>query len=159
MGVNITAYRQISPRPIVLVEEVEPHDPITNEWIGDTCFVAWVDPQYLKQGDNLVHQAGYSFVEEIHIISTMYIHYNELRQELAKMVGHRKGWPGPFSELIDFSDALGAIGPVTCWKLAQDFRQFDGQARFVQYRDFYRIYTNFRLGFEAAADNGAVTLG
>jgi len=68
------------------------------------------------------------------------------------------GIPGPFMELINFSDCEGTLGPVVCAKLAEDFQEFDDRAKSAWGGDSgpYAIYSNWRKAVEMAADRGAI---
>lgn len=66
-----------------------------------------------------------------------------------------QGATGPFSELINFSDCEGVIGPKTAAKLARDFAAFEAQAE-AWGDDFYDQYLNWEEVFLMAADGGAV---
>ena len=159
MGIYVRAYRQLTPGEAELRDGVDPVDPVTKAYIGDTCMVAFVNPFFPQYADQLQHQGVYNFAEKVHVIHTAYTHYSEWLQELTKMVKESSGRPGSFEELIvQANSASGLIGPVTSAKLAEDFNYHDPLARAVSYPDFYLIYTNFRRGFEAASDNGAVVL-
>lgn len=153
MGVVIRSYRQLTPRDAYLVDGADPHDPSTKAYIGDDCIVAFVNPQHPMQADRIPHGSVWNYTEQMHVISTTYNHYNELRQELAQMAGHVSGQLGPFHELIDFSDCEGVIGWQTSAKLALDFANYQ-QLASRQDPMFYFIYCNFLRGFQVASDNG-----
>lgn len=64
--------------------------------------------------------------------------------------------PGPFIELINFTDCDGAIGPLVAAKLAADFDAHAEAAKASSYPGFWRLYDDFRIAFHLAADSGAV---
>ncbi len=62
----------------------------------------------------------------------------------------------PFVELINFSDAEGAIGFEAAARLARDFRSFETQAREHAEPAFYESYRDWQRAFTLAADEGVV---
>lgn len=102
--------------------------------------------------------------------------YNAWREQLAKLAGYppteRRGYDGkiemrcaaacwngatgPFSELINFADNEGTIGPAVARKLAADFAQFEKQAKAAHDGWFSDRYRDWKRAFEMAADGGAV---
>lgn len=154
MGVLIRAYRQLTPRDAYLQDGVDPHDPVTKEYI-DNCVVAFVNPQCPLRSDRIPHGSVWNYTEQMHVISTTYIHYKEWRDQLAQMVGHVSGQLGPFHELLDFGDSDGVIGWQTSAKLSRDFANHQ-QLASRQEPMFYFIYCNFHRGFDVASDNGLV---
>lgn len=102
-----------------------------------------------------------------------YSGYNRWRERLAKMAGYPEtlisdeyygdrmlcaaacwaGAPGIFSELINFPNNEGTIGPKTCAKLAKDFNEFtplDAGPSFMS------TYNNFKTAFNSVGDSGCV---
>lgn len=156
MGVLIQGYRRLTPREAYLEDGVEPHDPVTKEWIGDSCVVLFTNPRFPNASDHIPDRSVWNYTEKVHVISTMHSHYTQWREQLTRLVGHTPGRPGPFRELLDWSDCEGTLGPITCAKLAQDFKAMDHFAAYED-ADFFFIYRNMRHAFEAAADQGAVT--
>lgn len=76
--------------------------------------------------------------------------------ELNPCAGPWAGEPGPFAELINFSDCEGIIGPTFAGKLLLDFERFDEAAR-PGGGYSYDLYVSFREGFRTAAEqNGLV---
>lgn len=91
--------------------------------------------------------------------------YNAWRRQLAALVGAepeqiwRHPKPGPFFELIAFSDAEGTIGAAVSKKLAADFAEWESRAE-KRYADdgwFIQQYGRWRRAFEIAAKGGAVS--
>ena len=90
-----------------------------------------------------------------------YSGYNQWRNQLANLVGttDKRIWenpvPGPFVELINFSDCEGTIDSKTSAKLAKDFQEYQGEAN-IKDEHFVQIYNHFRIAFECASDGGSV---
>jgi len=91
-----------------------------------------------------------------------YSRYGEWRRGLAGMVGYAGSYrqepnPGPFMELIYFSDCEGIIGPAVSSKLARDFEDNLERAKVFSPSDqWIDCYNNWRKAFNLAADNGVV---
>ena len=89
--------------------------------------------------------------------------YNWWRNELAKMAGHASAeaaWEKndleePFGPLINFADNEGTIGPKTSAELAKDFADHQAKADEIG-GVFAERYRDWRIAFEAVADNGFV---
>ena len=96
--------------------------------------------------------------------------YNFWRANLAKLIGKTDSqiWenpePGPFVELINFSDAEGTIGPKTSDKLAKDFADWHERAiEFSKSLDdpdsakyFISLYEKWMNAFTDAAEHDGV---
>jgi hypothetical protein len=90
-----------------------------------------------------------------------YSGYGRWRESLARLSGWHRGSSGPFSEMINFADNEGVIGPVVSAKLAKDFAEWQDRAQDFAGRVgddgwFMRKYAEWRKAFEAAADGGYV---
>lgn len=91
-----------------------------------------------------------------------YSGYNRWREKLAALVGviPRELWenpkPGPFAELINFSDCDGVIGTAISKKLAADFAEHQANADAHEDAWFRDGYAMWRKAFEMASDGGAV---
>jgi hypothetical protein len=97
-----------------------------------------------------------------------YSGYNRWRSHLARMLGTtdrdiwRENKPGPFVELIHFSDCEGFIGPLTSAKLARDF--FEWKDRAVAFADalgaerdwWLELYHRWQDAFGLASAGGVV---
>ncbi|WAI83226.1 MULTISPECIES: hypothetical protein [Achromobacter] len=178
MGLDVTAYARIKKLDAVFDEDGEPIDPTTREPL-EYDFKAYRNPDFPGRADDIEDRAIY-WAENAVSLYAGYGGYNVWREELARVAGYQKGkykqfgrdwdshcvgcWSGatgPFSELINFSDCEGTIGPSICAKLARDFADFDERAKAhdgVPGRPgwFYELYQEFRTAFEMAADSGAV---
>jgi hypothetical protein len=173
MGLDVTAYKQITKLDAVFDASGEPINPTTREPYGD-YFHAVVNHDFPGREEGLDDGAVYSYADAMGGWSGGYGRYNHWRDDLAKLAGYPLGtykqfgqdhpsycaecWAGakgPFSELINFTDCDGVIGPVVAAKLAKDFAEFDERAKAMG-EDFYERYAEWRAVFEFAADNGAV---
>ncbi|MDQ2139558.1 hypothetical protein RBI14_15440 [Alcaligenaceae bacterium B3P038] len=179
MGLDITAYRQLTKLDCVFDEDGEPIDASTKEPL-DYDLRVYINPDFPGRADDLTPKAIYSATESIGFCAGGYGGYNAWRDSLAQLAGYPKGtyeqygqrhesycqacWDGaqgPFAELINFSDCEGVIGTAVSAKLAADFAKFDDQA--IQHSEmsnrpdwFYPLYREWRAAFEMAADGGAV---
>lgn len=177
MGLDITAYRNLTPAPdsIGLDEDGDPIDGYVRIYVNsdfperaDHLATGQIFKQSEDKADTFCFRAG------------GYSGYNSWREQLAEMAGYPEveykdqlmgmckshaaaAWddsrdlskPVPFAELINFSDCEGVIGPKTSAKLAKDFAAFQDKAD-QQDERFRRVYGNFRQAFEMAAQNGMV---
>lgn len=165
MGLDITAYRKLRK-----VENPTEAD-------RDENFTVYANDSFPGRAAGLEDRAVYQTTEDAFgLRAGSYGGYSWWRDELAKLAGYPQGtyeqygkdWPshcvacwngatGPFSELINFSDCEGAIGPEVSAKLAKDFADFDARAKeFDPGRGWYERYCDWRKAFEMAADDGAV---
>lgn len=104
-----------------------------------------------------------------HFRAGSYSGYSVWRRSLASMVGIaniEEFWddpaPGPFSELIDFSDCEGFIGKDVASKLHKDFVTYQELANNTTHSPerFLENYQNFTTAFYlASAQNGFVLFG
>jgi hypothetical protein len=123
----------------------------------------------------LEQNAVYEYRRKREFLVGSHTWYGWWRNELAKLAGYRptpvvsggkteerydetvwKLSSGPFYELIDFSDAEGALGPVVCAKLHKDFVEFKTKAMRHPDKEFRDMYTQFERAFRLASKNGAV---
>lgn len=159
MGLDILAYRKLTPAAAGDEGDTELH----------------VNPAFQGRADDIVDGQAYYAEECEDIISCTYGSYNRWRDELAKIAGypldsyreHGVDWPshctacwggqpGPFSELINFSDCEGVIGTAVSEKLAHDFADYQSAADAHPDDHFKSQYAAMRKGFEMARDGGAV---
>lgn len=169
MGLDATWYRGLKKRDDVVFDgDGEP----TNV---DRYFRPYANPDFPGREGSLDHKAVYEYEGAGDAWSGAYSRYSRWREWLAKVAGYPllsykeygrdqpsycvacwNGASGPFSELINFSDCEGVIGPEIAAKLAKDFEAFDGIAKSSDEEDFYARYQAWRTAFEQAALNGAV---
>ena len=143
MGLNITAYEEVTKD-----SEGEIH------LYNIDCF---------RERADGVEEGIYSSVgEEIEFRAGSYSGYNRWRESLAQLVGktiteiwNNSSPKGPFTELINFADNEGTIGPKTSKKLALDFLKYEEQAK-AHGTDgyFYETYTLFKDAFVLASKTG-----
>lgn len=168
MGLDVTAYKNVKHAPTA--------ERDGDDLLGDTVCL-YKNPDFPSQYDDLIDDAPYSYEDSFGFAAGGYGGYNRWRNDLAKIAGHQLGtyeqfgkpWPsycasvwdnpdrpGPFVELINFSDCEGTIGPKTCAKLAKDFAEH--QAKADEHPDpwFREKYAAWRRAFEMAAAAGAV---
>lgn len=161
MGLDITAYsklKAVRPRPKYEDESgyAESLESLPPNHASQADRMEGMEPKtwYRVEGKTFGFRAG------------SYSGYNRWREWLAELAGHgspQNVWnnpkPGPFVELINFSDCEGTIGPVVSAKLAKDFAEWDDRAKAADKADGYDYgkYREWRKAFEMAADGGAVT--
>lgn len=176
MGIDISSYKNIKRVDTGHFDaDGDPIDPMTGKGI-EYDFRVYANPDFPGREEG-VEQRGYYIAESgTHEFRAAYSSYSRLRDELAKLAGwpageyeqYGKKWPthceqcwageeGPFSELINFSDCEGTIGPVVSKKLAADFGQFQAKADEHPDERFREFYNAMREAFENAAQNGCVT--
>lgn len=175
MGLDVTAYRQLTKLDVLFNEDGEAVNPTTREAVENYLRV-YSNPDFPGRADGLIDRAAYSYEEAEHVFSRGYGGYNDWRESLAKLADYpadyrqtfgvrershaAAAWngvitSGPFYELVNFADNEGTIGPVVATKLLQDFVEFDERAKAFG-SSFYEGYCDFRRGLEMAADNGAL---
>jgi hypothetical protein len=159
MGLDIKVYRRLN-----LVEAA----PLQRDLKEGEIYV-WISPFpdhaerswdlrkgiYTHEGSEFSFRAG------------SYTGYNDWRDNLAFMIGTipEKIWanpvPGPFMELINFSDCDGTIGPAVSKKLYGDFRKYLERARHLKDDGgwFFHRYKLWMKAFKIASDAGCVDFG
>lgn len=152
MGLDITAYRNI--------KRIGDYNPDYDWENGE--FTLYPNNDFPGREDGIA-RGTYTATDSMDFRAGSYGGYNAWREQLAQLVGHKTArdvWgcpqPGPFVELINFSDCEGTIGPETSKKLAQDFSDFQHIADAHDDEWFIDRYNLWRKAFEMAADNGAV---
>ena len=176
MGLDISAYKQLTKIDCVFDADGDPIHPQTHEAL-DYDLRAHINTDFPGRNGTIEDRAIYSASESFYFCAGGYGGYNAWRNELAKLAGyparpydryktgnfqqrHDQGaWEadsGPFWELINFSDCEGVIGPEVAAKLAKDFA--DHQAKADAHTDlgFLESYNEWRKAVEMAAENGAV---
>jgi hypothetical protein len=162
MGLDITAYRKLTPAPHAELDS----DGFPKQWEKFAHFgpatIKWTEEHWPGHSGG-IKPGVYGFAEEHDFRAGSYGGYNAWRDQLSQvMLGKpaKDVWEspiqGPFAELIHFADNEGVIGPKVAAKLAKDFA--DHQAKAEQTGDDYFIakYNDWRKAFELAADGGAV---
>jgi hypothetical protein len=171
MGLDITAYSKLTKAVDIQLDE--DGEPSREDW--ETHTKAWINPDWPERGLGLEHNAWYTYGDEFGFRAGSYSGYTDWREELAKLAGYPAtetesasfgsrslhsaacwgGASGPFSELIDFSDCEGTLGPVVSKKLLEDFVTFELAAHAIGGR-FFERYAEWKQAFELAADGGMV---
>lgn len=163
MGLDITAYEIVErgadqDQLNTAYESGGEPENVTRLWHPDADFSGQSDGLakglYLYSGDDVRFRAG------------SYSGYNVWREQLAQLVGTtpKAIWanpqPGPFMELINFSDCEGFIGPQTAAKLATDFDAWADRAQaFAEAQGldwFYDLFQRWQKAFRCAAGKGVV---
>lgn len=137
MGLDITAYSKlIKAADITLDEDGEPS---LEDWRTHTK--TWIHPDWPERGIGLEDNTWYTYGQSMGFRAGSYSGYNDWRERLAKLAGYPatetesasfgsrslhsaacwNGANGVFSELIDFSDCEGTLGPEVSKKLLSDF--------------------------------------
>ena len=173
MGLDVSAYSQMKKIDCLFNADGEPVDPVTRETIYD-----YVETDHAPHHPGRVNEfedgACYAYGDSDELSAGGYGRYNDWRNDLAKLAGYPLGqykedgtmrdsycvacWngaPGPFSELINFSDCEGVIGTKVSRKLAADFAAFQSAADNVG-GCFAGKYAEWRRLFELASDAGCV---
>lgn len=162
MGLDITAYSKL-----VLAEAITHEELQAKEWdhaYYDDGEHVLLEPDEWKRFDG---PAGfYSHGDTFGFRAGSYSGYNRWREQLAALVDStpEKVWDGApvpaFAELINFSDAEGAIGGPVCAKLAKDFADWQDRATEhaktigdLQDREWFLAkYADWRKAFDGAVD-------
>lgn len=170
MGLDITAYRKL--------EEVRPRGQDEDGYDEGLAYF-YAEPAFPGRFEGLKEGVLYRAAEEFGFRAGSYGGYNNWREWLAKVAGYPlteyrdayrgvrqlhaaacwQGAQGPFSELIDFSDAEGTIGPGVAAKLAKDFAEWEERAKAADDSSdgwYFEVYKEWRKAMEMAADGGAV---
>jgi len=173
MGLDIVAYKNI-----VKATGNEAFDETGEIKDEDHWFQLWPNDDYPERASNIAYGCAYKAEDSFHFRAGSYGGYNHWRDKLAEMAGYPKGsyneygkewksyaasvWnnpkPGPFMELIHFSDCEGILGEEVATRLAADFEQFQEKAETFDDEYFLSKYNDWRKAFELAASNGCVEL-
>lgn len=126
------------------------------------------------RADEIDFERAYKADDEGDFAAGSYLGYGVWRNQLAALAGYPKSpspehssmahaasvWestkPGPFMELINFSDCEGVLGTAVSAKLAADFAQFQEKADAHESERFREKYALWREAFEKASNGGAV---
>lgn len=168
MGLDITAYRKITPAPDAPVSaDGEPLDWERHFWAHDSS-LAFTEENWPGHSGGI--KAGvYTFEKALKFRAGSYGGYGDWRRWLSRVAGWRtiaECWEAapderqkrPFGELIHFADNEGVIGPTVAAKLAKDFAEHETRAREMSADEdwYFQQYLKWREAFEMAADGGAV---
>lgn len=174
MGLDITAYSGLKKLDVLFDADDEPVDKQTQQPIGNYLRV-YTNDDFPGRAEGLEDLAVYSYEAARECFGMGYGGYNRWRNELAKLAGYPlteytrangtnyshaaacwQGAQGPFSELINFADNEGVIGPIVSAKLLRDFIDWDQRAKDNGDPSFYDVYSRLREGLELAADGGCL---
>ncbi len=161
MGLDITAYRRLTPAPDAQVDA--DGCPVDSGYVAiDAQTMAWTEENW--PGRTAPLQPGiYSAAERNGFPAGSYSGYGAWRDWLAKRAGYSSAaavWdnpkPGLFVELINFADNEGYIGATVAAKLAKDFAEY--KERICGQDDTWEtnLYAKWQKAFEMAADGGCV---
>lgn len=168
MMLDITAYPNVALKRSLTVTQAneEDYDPGPNEEA-----LLYVDHPTRTQHDGMP-EGIYNYLGKPYgFRAGSYGGYNAWRSELARLIGTtdeeiwRNPQPGPFVELIHFSDCEGFMGPQTSKKLAADFDAWEERAAkhvpgsgwgAADAKWFIDAYRRWSKAFHLAADGGAV---
>lgn len=168
MGLDITGYAGLEKTD-------QRFDPQEQDFDYTKYVSFYKESGRLDRAEEIDTTVLYSFQKRVNFTAGSYGGYNEWRNELAKMVGNtsaRAVWedpqPGPFMELIDFSDCEGTIGTRISAKLAKDFLDNKDKAQEWAVKLAKRLhnpdegnwfltkYDQWYGAFKLASDRGAV---
>lgn len=156
MGLDIIAYEKVT----FVKEELEDND--SDKRLKDNYTHIVVNSHFSERADGL-KTGYYNCGGKSHSFRAgSYFGYNLWRRRLVEFAGITldEAWSGnytgPFSELINFSDCDGVIGPQTSAKLYKDFLQFHERAKMKNDVFLFELYEDFMTAFELASHGGAV---
>jgi len=188
MGLDISVISQI--KPIYIPEDIELWSNEYYEWeekqdIEGSIWNFQPNSYFPEQSEGLPKGFGYGTGEEYNFRAGSYSGYGEWRDLLARLaldMGSEGVWNKidsgegygeiPFSEVINFSDADGIIGPVASKKLHNDFVNYEKDIMkkldryYLKFEDFEidgetydwfkHKYKDWKEAFRIASNNGAV---
>jgi hypothetical protein len=157
MGLDITAYSRLQ-----FLRRRAGDDNDDYDWSGHECSL-WIEPAFVAQADGM-QEGIYRFGEKFDFRAGSYGGYNHWRDQLCVMthgVPAQTLWDKPanypaFSELINFSDCEGLIGPKTSGKLLHDFEAHLDKAERMDPPYFLASYLEWVDAFRLAANGGAI---
>ena len=172
MGLDITAYRQLTPDS---AHRLNFEKPRMNR-VRFGASMEWSESAFPGRGQGVESNITYRYTDIMRFRAGSYGGYGTWRRQLAMLAGlpDLTGLAGedykvavesmhgkPFSELVNFADNEGVIGPVVSAKLAKDFRDHLPQAEALNRQSlnsawFLAKYNEWMAAFEMAADGGAV---
>jgi hypothetical protein len=173
MGLDIAAYRQLKSAPSDWLIEKDGYEELDQSHEDDGVYLGDYDQdEWPDHRKGIPSGKVFMFEDSMNFRAGSYGGYSQWREWLAEVAGYPnapgatfhphcmtvwEGAAGPFSELINFSDCEGIIGPVVAAKLAQDCVDFDERAKTSSDSDYYYIrYREWRMACEMAADGGVI---
>lgn len=175
MRFSITAYKKLIAVDAIFDAEGTPIDPKTKAPI-ENWVKGYSSNEFPNQANDFTGQGIWKHSGSITFFFGPYDGYNDWLNSLAKLAGYpetkcewecrkdmrfdatcRNGDPGPFFELIYFSNSAGVIGSETAAKLAQDFAAYNERAMEAG-KYFYKPYWKWHTACNTAADGGLVIM-
>jgi len=161
MGLDITAYRQLTIATGVEVDESGYPVDYDKYWKPSTAAIKWAEEHFPGRSQGIDRDAIYTSAESHAFRAGSYSGYNAWRNQLAELAGIKDedrdhlDEGKPFAELVFFADNEGVIGPVVGAKLLRDFQDNLPKAEAIG-GYFLDRYRDWLKAFEFAADGGAV---
>jgi hypothetical protein len=164
MGLDITAYKRLTPAPDAPVDGDGFPVDYDKYFRADEGTIQFTEDNWPGRSAGIT-PGIYAFAEAFEFRAGSYGGYGAFRRALSEMALHQPPediWEdsapkGPFVELINFADNEGIIGPVVAGKLAQDFAEHESNIFAQTHDDYFRAkYRDWRKAFQFAADGGAV---
>jgi hypothetical protein len=168
MGLDITAYKRLTPAENVEVDEAGYPVDWDRYVKANARGIEMIEATWPGRTEGLIPGQIYSFEDRLGFRAGSYGGYNRWRAWLARVAGYESDewvWEnqpeGPFVELINFSDCEGMIGSVVASKLARDFAEHEAKILAdaeepIEPYSAAALYRTWRQAFEMAADGGAV---
>ena len=122
-----------------------------------------VHPGFLRHADGVDPRLVYRARKQFEFDAGAFSAHVAWLEALARLIGiefldlfWQSPQPGPFAELLNFTDGDATIGPSMCAKLGRDFAQWAHLAARHQNRQFRLKYALWRHAFETGASDGCV---
>jgi hypothetical protein len=156
VNLQITAYSGLlAMREIAVAEDPRAvHDGLTFA----------VHPWFSRHADGVDARLVYRACRQFEFDAGAFSRHVGWLETLARLIGiesldlfWRSPQPGPFAELLNFTDGDATIGPSMCAKLGRDFAQWAHLAARHQNRQFRLKYALWRHAFETGASDGCVS--
>ena len=190
MGLDISAISKL--KPIEIPEGIEKWSDEYYDWEKDIGGNVWnLQPNswFPEQSEGIYEGTTQSEGEYFGFRAGSYSGYGEWREDLARAAGYIGGaqevwgefenepsgdvYAKPFTDLINFSDADGVIGPIVSEKLYNDFVNYEDKIMKIvdhwylkmdpdkeydtdSVKWFRAKYNDWKQAFNVARNNGAV---
>jgi len=168
MGLDITAYKNLEP---VKNPELDGGNDVVNwetEWLPGTS-MKWSEKEFPGRGEGVDSDTVYRWKDSFDFRAGSYSGYNRWRRNLeefsdslnASFILETPYKKHTFTELINFADNEGVIGPVVARRLYEDFKNNkDAAYRFSRKLDngdiWIELYEAWEKAFYYAMQDGAV---
>lgn len=160
MGLDCTAYKNLTAL-------AEGEYEVDEDGYPDRGVKFYFNDGYPLHAAGLDPEAVYDYDDAMGFRAGSYTGYSSWRGHLALFAKKFATNDKDFSELINFSDCEGVIGPIISAKLAADFnknKDFLEDFSNKTFADspenkewFVELYNTWSAAFEMASDNGAVS--